>query len=124
MTFYGIIHKPDIGILESISLGFLSVTTAFCCYIGDDDFPNVAGLDACCSFLQDNPDFDSARGSAGYVPANGMVKILNSEQRPTLRFLFRLFSQIATTAKLICRVRLLSKECWPSRLNISLHSSL
>ena len=69
----------------------MSVTTAFCCYIGDDDFPNVAGLDACCSFLQDNPDFDSARGSAGYVPANGMVKILNSEQRPTLRFLFRLF---------------------------------
>ena len=89
--FLQIIYKPNLGIIASISLGFFSVTTAFCCYIGDDDFPNVAGLDACCSFLQDNPDFDSARGSVGYVHANSMFKLLNSEQRPTLSFLLRLF---------------------------------
>ena len=37
-TFVDFYSKPSLNILEAIGFGFQSVSTEFCCYIGDDDF--------------------------------------------------------------------------------------
>ena len=54
-SFVDFYSKPSLNILEAIVFGFQSVSTEFCCYIGDDDFPTLYGMARCVSFWSKTP---------------------------------------------------------------------
>ena len=88
-SFVDFYSKPSLNILEAIVFGFQSVSTEFCCYIGDDDFPTLYGMARCVSFLEQNTDYDSARGASGYVRAKPFSNMLLRHENLSLSFVAR-----------------------------------
>ena len=84
--FVACINSPKTNVLRAMKIGFEHVTTYYCCYLGDDDLPNVKSFQKCCLFLERNLAFGAARGACGYLEFQPLQRFFFSKKPPPLAF--------------------------------------